>query len=67
MTYCKQCKNPLRTREIRQDFNGPMGKVRYINEEYCPYCEWKDTTGPGAQLKQLIKEHNANVESIHKQ
>jgi len=53
---CPTCKNQIGTRKVLQDHKGPMCSPRYINEPFCPYCEWKGTTGPGAQLRAIIKE-----------
>jgi len=58
MNKCPTCKNNLETRKYIVDYHGPMGTARKVTESFCAYCEWKGTTGPGKQLRDLIKEHN---------
>ena len=53
---CNTCNIPLRIRKILIDHQGPMGRARYRHESFCWYCEWKGTTGPGAELRTIIKE-----------
>lgn len=61
MKYCPTCKNALSTRLVLSSFTGPFCSPLYKTQKYCAYCEWKGTTGPGKQLRELIKKHNHEV------
>lgn len=63
MKRCPTCKNAMSTRRVLSRFTGPFCSPKYEVQEYCAYCEWKGTTGPGKQLRELIKEHNHETES----
>jgi hypothetical protein len=56
MKICLECGNTLQTRKVTIDFKGPKCSARRETQEYCEYCEWKGTTGPGKLLRSLIKE-----------
>ncbi len=58
MSICCVCKNPLKTRKIKANYNGPLCTPVYKKETYCEYCEWKGTAGTGLLLKEIIKEYN---------
>lgn len=62
MEICDTCENNLQHRRILVDHNGPFCKPRYKQEKYCFYCEWKGTSGPGKQLREVIKEANTSNE-----
>jgi hypothetical protein len=53
---CKTCGNPKETRRVRSLVTGPMGRPTTVAEVFCPYCEWKGISGPGKQLRDLIKQ-----------
>ena len=61
MKTCSICGDQIQTRKVLANFSGPLGKRVYVKEEYCFYCEWKGTTGIGAEMKAIIKNHNANT------
>jgi len=53
--------NPLSTKATKDQIYKGMGVYEITSvghEEYCPYCEWKGDSGPGAQLKEIIKQAN---------
>jgi len=57
---CDVCSNELKSRRIRTQFTGPLGKpfFKYEIKSFCSYCQWKGNSGPGAELKHIIKEMN---------
>ncbi len=55
---CPTCKNEMNTRRIPKRNQGPYGVTVWERQHFCPYCEWKGTTGPGKQLRDIIKETN---------
>jgi hypothetical protein len=58
MSKCSVCNNQLATVAVHYP-GGPMGTRIKKMETYCPYCNWKGTSGPGKQLRDVIKEHNS--------
>ena len=58
MNNCSICENAIRTRRVFIANDGPLCRPRYRNEEYCAYCEWKGVSGPGKQLREIIKKVN---------
>lgn len=34
------------------------GDTTQMKDGSCFYCNWKGTTGPGKELKEIIKNHN---------
>ena len=58
---CPTCKNPMEIRKIFKDYKGPFCRKRFTKEKYCPYCEWKGTSGPGKQLKDIISSNKEKL------
>ena len=59
MDICPTCKNQMATRQVRDlESTGCLGKPLFKRVLYCPYCEWKGITGPGKQLREILKEYN---------
>ena len=53
---CPTCKNEMKSRRVESSYCGVLNRPLYEDVKYCPYCEWKGTTGAGKQLRNLIKE-----------
>ena len=50
---CNTCNNDLQTVTVWLP-GGPMGtRIRSV-ETFCQYCNWKGTTGPGKQLREMV-------------
>lgn len=58
MKTCSTCNNDLQYRKVLRKTTGPFCTRLFKQEEYCAYCEWKGTTGPGAVLKAIAKKVN---------
>ena len=58
MAKCQRCGNELVSRPYKKQVYKGMGVYRNKTyyESICEYCIWKGDSGPGKQLKQLIKE-----------
>jgi len=61
MGTCPICNNRFVERKYKEKIWGGI-KKGYINKTetklICEYCEWKGNSGPGAILKEMIKEKN---------
>ena len=58
---CQTCNNKMKVRKVHKDYKGPYCRARDTNEEYCEYCEWKGTAGPGKQLKDIISSNKEEL------
>ena len=57
---CPTCGNRLVKVPHKERVYKGMGVwgTKTTKKEVCKYCVWKGATGPGAELRQIIKEHN---------
>jgi hypothetical protein len=58
---CRVCGNEKT--ELREKVYIGMGewKSKLSGKYSCGYCAWKGTSGPGKQLRQIVKSHNNEV------